>query len=80
MTPEIIRSRITRLGTAGYRPGSSTRPGRPYQPIPFPEFADIEAQKEASVRREFGQVLEAMQRRGMRVPDRRCPPRTPARP
>lgn len=66
MTPEDIRALVARIGAGGYRPGSSTQPGRPYQPIPFPEFADIEAQKGDSVRREFGQIIAAMQSRGIR--------------
>lgn len=63
MTPDDIRALVARIGADGYRPGSSTKPGRPYQPIPFPEFADIEAQKEEQVRFEFAQVVRAMQSR-----------------
>jgi SAM-dependent methyltransferase len=38
---EAIRAAIGQLGTDGYKPGSSAKPGWTYSPIPFPGFEDV---------------------------------------
>lgn len=48
-TQTQIRNAIAQIGKGDYKPGSSTRVGVPYQPIPFFEFMDIAAQKRENV-------------------------------
>ena len=42
-----IRKKIARLGEGPYKPGGSSKPGHLYSPLPFPEFQDLPAQREA---------------------------------
>lgn len=48
-----VMAAVAAVGRGEYRDGSSTQEGRPYQPIPFNEFADVPAQKPEPVEREW---------------------------
>ena len=61
MTTDTIKELVAKIAIDGYRDGSSTRAGVPYQPIPFDEFADIPAQKGDRVRAEWEKVRELAQ-------------------
>lgn len=62
VTPDTIRRLIRRCGRTPY-PGSSLKAGIPYQPIPFPEFLDIPAQRPMATL-EFLAVLKHCHARG----------------
>src|SRR4051812_43772020 len=53
---ELIREKISRLGAVKL-PGSNTKAGLPYQPIPFAEFSDVDSKERAQTVREYNAVL-----------------------
>jgi SAM-dependent methyltransferase len=42
-----IKSKIRLVGAGPYQPGNSSKPGHLYNPLPFPAFDDVPAQREA---------------------------------
>ena len=46
-----VKRKIAGMGRGTYKPGSSSKPGHLYSPLPFPEFNDIPWQREACFER-----------------------------
>jgi hypothetical protein len=58
VTEAEVRACLARLGDGGYQDGSSVRPGVPYQPLPFPELADVPVQEPETVPATWSLIAE----------------------
>jgi len=60
MNEQTVRELVAQLGQQ-LRPGSNTKPGLPYQPIPFPEFADIPSKERAITEAQYEAVVREVE-------------------
>lgn len=65
VSPEKIRQLIKRIGTDGYRDGSSTQPGAVYHTIPFEGFEDVHTHKVDQCSKEYDLIRGVLTERGI---------------